>query len=103
MLSKCLLFKALDEAAQRELAARAHRRNFASGETIFHAGAPGQSMMAVLVGTVRIASPLPNGKRLVMSDLPAGELFGEIALIDGGERTADAIALTNCELLVLER
>ena len=38
-----------------------------------------------------------------MADLPAGELLGEVALLDGKERSADATALTKCELVVLER
>lgn len=103
VLGKFLLFQALEEHGRREIAARAHRRSYMAGEVIFHAGAPGQNMMAVLVGTVRITYPVASGKHLVLADLTAGEVFGEIALIDGRERTADATALTNCELLVLER
>jgi CRP/FNR family cyclic AMP-dependent transcriptional regulator len=103
LLGKCALFRALDEAARAEFTARAHRRSFAAGEPIFHLGAPGYSMMAVLVGTVRISLPAAKGKEMILADLPAGEVFGEIALLDGGKRSANARALTNCELLVLER
>jgi CRP/FNR family cyclic AMP-dependent transcriptional regulator len=60
-------------------------------------------MMAVVTGTVRIVATSPQGKEIVLGDLKAGEVFGEIALLDGGERSADAVALTNCELVALER
>jgi CRP/FNR family cyclic AMP-dependent transcriptional regulator len=103
LLRRCALFAGLDEGALRALATHAHRRRFAAGEVIFRIGAPGQAMMAVLTGTVRISAPSPDGKEIVLADLGAGEVFGEIALLDGKERSADAAALTNCDLLVLER
>jgi CRP-like cAMP-binding protein len=103
LLSKSLLFGALDDGARRELAGHAHRQNFDIGEPIFHVGAPGQSMMVILNGTVRVSLPGPRGKGVILADLPAGELLGEVALLDGKERSADATALTKCELVVLER
>jgi CRP/FNR family transcriptional regulator, cyclic AMP receptor protein len=103
LLGKCLLFRALDESTRRELTARAHRRSFSSGEPIFHIGAPGQSMMVILTGTVRVSLPGPRGKVIILADLNAGELLGEVALLDGKERSADATALTKCDMLVLER
>ncbi len=59
--------------------------------------------MAVIVGTVRISLPTVRGKEIILADLRAGELFGEIALLDGRPRSANASALTNCNLMVLER
>ena len=103
LLSKSLLFGALDGGARRELAGHARRESFDIGEPIFHVGAPGQSMMVILNGTVRVSLPGPRGKGVILVDLPAGELLGEVALLDGGERSADATALTRCELVVLER
>jgi CRP/FNR family transcriptional regulator, cyclic AMP receptor protein len=103
ILGRSLLFGALDEHARRELAARVHRRSFNVGEPIFHVGAPGQSMMVILNGTVRVSLPGPKGKVVILADLSAGELLGEVALLDGKERSADAAALTKCDLLVLER
>jgi CRP-like cAMP-binding protein len=60
-------------------------------------------MMAVVVGTVRISLPTTRGKEVILVDLRSGELFGEIALLDGKPRSANVTALTNCELMVLER
>jgi len=103
LLEKGALFKALGEKERNDLAARAQPRSFAAGEPIFHVDDPGHSMMGVVVGTVRISLPTPKAREIILTDLPAGELFGEIALLDGQPRSANATALTNCELLILER
>ncbi len=103
LLEKCTLFSSLDEAARRDIAAHAQLRNFSAGEPICRLDDQGDSMMAVVVGTVRISLPTIKGKEIILADLRAGELFGEIALLDGRPRSANATALTNCELMVLER
>ena len=76
---------------------------YPSGREIFAKGSPGQSMMAVLRGKVRIGCASADGKEIVLNIINPGEIFGEIALLDGHERTADAVAMGNCELLVLNR
>ena len=103
LLGKCLLFRALDEDVRQTLAARVLHRSFKSREPIFHVGAPGQSMMVILKGSVRVSLPGPKGKVIILADLNEGELLGEVALLDGRERSADATALTNCSVAVLER
>jgi CRP-like cAMP-binding protein len=60
-------------------------------------------MMAVIVGTVRISLPAIKGREIILADLQTGDLFGEIALLDGKMRSADATAHTKCELMVLHR
>jgi CRP/FNR family transcriptional regulator, cyclic AMP receptor protein len=60
-------------------------------------------MAVVVVGTVRISRPTSRGKEIILADLGSGELFGEIALLDGKPRSANVVALTNCELMLLER
>jgi len=103
LLQKCTLFAALDEKGRGELAMHAHARSFAAGESICRLGDRGDTMMAVAVGTVRVSLPTAKGKELILADLPPGELLGEIALLDGRPRSANATALTNCELIILER
>ena len=76
---------------------------YPAGREIFAKGSPPHSMMAVLRGSVRIGSVSPDGKEIVLNIINAGEVFGEIALLDGRDRTADATAMTDCELLVLNR
>jgi CRP/FNR family transcriptional regulator, cyclic AMP receptor protein len=76
---------------------------YAAGAEIFAKGSPGHSMMAVLRGTAKMSSVSPDGKEIVLNIIYAGEFFGEISVLDGGERSADATAMTDCELLVLRR
>jgi CRP/FNR family cyclic AMP-dependent transcriptional regulator len=103
MLDSCVVFRALDTDARRRLAEHAKRRQFAAGQTIFTSGSPGHSMMAVVTGSVRITARSVRGAEVMLAILTQGEVVGEIALLDGGERTADATALTDCELVVLDR
>jgi CRP-like cAMP-binding protein len=103
LLEKCGLFSSLDEKARRDIAACAMPRSFTAGESICRLGDRGDSMMAVVVGTVRISRPTSRGKEIILADLGSGELFGEIALLDGKPRSANVVALTNCELMILER
>jgi CRP-like cAMP-binding protein len=103
MLENSMLFGTLDETVRREMAAYAKPRSYAAGERICRLGDRGDSMMAVVVGTVRISLPVVKGREIILADLQSGELFGEIALLDGKPRSANATALTNCELMVLQR
>jgi len=103
VLEKCVLFSSLDETARNKIAAYARSRSFSAGDSICRLGDHGDSMMAVVVGTVRISLPAVRGKEIILADLRPGELFGEIALLDGRPRSANATALTNCQLVVLAR
>jgi len=96
------LFGSLSKADLDALLAHARVESYPAGRRIFEKGAPGRSMMAILRGSVRISTPSPAGPDIVLTILSAGEVFGEIALLDGSDRTADATAITDCELLVLD-
>jgi CRP/FNR family cyclic AMP-dependent transcriptional regulator len=98
------LFAGLSRADLDALLAHARVEHYSAGRKIFEKGAPGRSMMAILRGSVRIsASSASAGRELVLTILQPGEIFGEIALLDGQRRTANATAVTDCELLVLDR
>jgi CRP/FNR family transcriptional regulator, cyclic AMP receptor protein len=103
LLGECFLFRELDTEECNVLFARVRLRRYAAGETIFLMGSAGDSIMAVLSGSVRISVPSPGGKEIVLAMLQPGEVFGEIALLDGKERTADASAMATCHLAILER
>ncbi|OBY25682.1 MULTISPECIES: Crp/Fnr family transcriptional regulator [Leisingera] len=103
LLAQSALFAGLDRTVLHGLAARAHLRRHEAGAQIFRCGSPGDSMMAIARGTVRISAMAPTARDVVLTDLNQGDVFGEIALLDGGGRSADAHALTNCTLLILER
>jgi CRP/FNR family transcriptional regulator, cyclic AMP receptor protein len=103
VLAQCGLFRRLSDNEREALFTRARTQKYAANETIFLMGSPGDSMVAVLRGTIRISVPSPDGKEIVLAILGPGEICGEIALLDGKERTADARAATDCSVVVLER
>ena len=70
---------------------------------IFRKGDIGSKLYAVRAGAVRISAPSEEGKDAIFNLVVPGELFGEIAFLDGGQRTADAVAIDNSELMVIER
>ena len=103
LLAECSLFRGLTPDERSGLVARAHLRKLNAGDTIFLMDSVGDSMMAILEGNVRISVPSPEGKEIVLAILHPGEVFGEIALLDGKGRTADARAMTRCNVAVLDR
>jgi CRP/FNR family transcriptional regulator, cyclic AMP receptor protein len=103
VLSGHFLLRHLSREELRRLAATTTLSNHSPGAVIFQKGDPGDSMMAVIRGRVKICSHSIEGKELVLNIVNRGGLFGEIALLDGEPRTADAIALEESDLLVLER
>lgn len=103
LLERCCLFRRLGAVERDVLFARARVQKYSAQSTIFLMGSPGESMLAVLSGSIRISVPSLNGKEVVLAILGPGEICGEIALLDGKERTADARAATDCSVVVLER
>ncbi len=85
------------------LATHARLTAFAAGSRIFSKGDEGLGLLAVISGLVKISVPSPDGKQLVLNLIGPNEIFGEIALLDGEPRTADATAVTKCQLLALDR
>lgn len=97
------LFGKLPEQDLDALLSRARVERYPAGTQIFAKGSPGRSMMAIIDGSVRISTPYGGGRELVLAMLHSGEVFGEIALLDGEDRTADATAIADCQLLVLDQ
>jgi CRP/FNR family cyclic AMP-dependent transcriptional regulator len=100
VLAQCGLFRRLGNGEREALFARARTQKYAANESIFLMGSPGDSMVAVLKGTIRISVPSSDGKEIVLAILGPGEICGEIALLDGKERTADARAATDWSKLI---
>jgi CRP-like cAMP-binding protein len=103
LFENCVLFEGLSASERSAISARAHIRTFGAGETIFAIGAPGDQMMAVISGNVRISLPSNDGKELLLAIIHPGDVFGELAVLDGKERSADAVAESACTLAILER
>jgi CRP/FNR family transcriptional regulator, cyclic AMP receptor protein len=66
------------------------------GKVIFQKGDTGSSMMAVLQGRVRVSAISAEGKEVTLNVINPGEIFGELALLDGKPRSADATTLASC-------
>ena len=96
-------FGQLPPEALDRLGSYMKRRSLPRGTVIFTEGDPGSGLMGVLAGTVKISAPSVDGRDIVLNIIQEGEIFGEIALLDGRPRTADASAMTDCELMVIER
>jgi CRP-like cAMP-binding protein len=73
------------------------------GSIIFAKDDPGSSLFAIRKGVVKITVPSVDGHDAVFNLVTKGDIFGEIALLDGRARTADAVAITESELFVIER
>lgn len=103
LLRNHALFRDLPPAVIEHLGSYMKTRRFARGAVIFSKGDPGSGLMGVLSGSVKVSVASAEGKDIVLNMFQEGEVFGEIALLDGQPRTADAIAMTDCELIVIER
>jgi CRP/FNR family transcriptional regulator, cyclic AMP receptor protein len=97
------LFREFPPAVIEQLGSYMTRRSVGRGATIFAKGDPGTALIAVLWGSVRISVSTSGGHEAVLNIINPGQAFGEIALLDGQPRTADAVAMTDCELMVIDR
>lgn len=97
------IFGKLPGAAIERLSSHLRTRKVGRGAMIFAKGEAGTALMAVISGCVRICVTSPNGRETVLNLISEGEIFGEVALLDGHSRTADAVAISDCELMVIER
>lgn len=103
LLAASPFFASFPERALDLLAGHLVERRFADRQTIFTRGDPGSSMMLVADGRVRIGLTSPEGREVLLALLGPGQLFGELALLDGRPRSADAMAHGPCRILVLDR
>ena len=97
------LFRDLPAAVIERLGSYMKSRRVQRGATIFSKGDPGTGLLGVVAGSVKISVASAEGKDIVLNIIHEGDVFGEIALLDGQPRTADAVAMTDCELIVIER
>lgn len=100
---KVPLFRELDENALSELCTRVAVERFFAGTRLFRAGDAGDSMFLVESGRVQIRLADTEGDEVVLADLRSGEFFGELSLLDGKPRSADAVILEDATLAILSR
>jgi CRP/FNR family cyclic AMP-dependent transcriptional regulator len=97
------IFCDLDAEAFEQLCRYAKNATLKRGATIYSKGDPGNSLYVVISGTAKMSISSPDGRSAILNLIGPGEIFGEIALLDGRERTADATANTNCEVFIIDR
>jgi len=97
------LFESLDDQAAREVCELIDTVDCHSSQTVFRTGDAGDSMYLIERGMVRISMKSADGEELILAELGRGDFFGEMALIDGKARSANATAMEASRLLVLSR
>jgi CRP-like cAMP-binding protein len=97
------LLRDLPDAAIDKLASLAIRSSFRRGTRIFSQGDPGDSLLGLVSGQVRISASTPSGREVFLNILESGDSFGEIGVLDGKPRTATAEALSDTTLFVIHR
>ena len=102
-LARIPLLRGVAPEALDQLARRLRRRSYHRGEVIFHQGDPGDTMHLVRGGRVKVVIPSESGDEAVLAILGPADCFGELAIIDGGPRSASVVAMEQVETLMLGR
>ena len=102
LLQTSFLFAKLDKSELDALVAVAALKSYRAGQVVFTKGSEADRFYAITNGRVRIVSS-DLGNEVTLRLIDSGEVFGEIAVLDRGVRTATAIADTSSDLLVLSR
>ncbi|MEL6217771.1 MAG: Crp/Fnr family transcriptional regulator [Pseudomonadota bacterium] len=92
----------LAPASRQRLSARGRRRAYARGEEIFARGEPGDALLIVETGYLEISVRRPGGRKAILNYVGAGEVIGEITVIDRSARSADVIALEPTTGLIVD-
>ncbi len=103
MIESSSLFKGLPGDIIDKIAKLRVRRRLEPDAVLFRKGDPGDALYGVMAGRLRIHANASDGRDALLNIMGPGDIFGEIALIDGLPRTADATAIDRVELMVLRR
>src|ERR1044071_3211547 len=103
LLAGIEFFALLKEDDRQALANVVDSITLNAGDTLFNAGEPGESLFVVRTGSIELFIKGTVGQKIVLTIAEAGDLFGELSLLDSGPRTATAIALSDTNLLMLDR
>ena len=97
------LFAGLDDAAIEKLCHFLQIEQFNAPRQLFRTGDPGEAMYVIVSGRVRITVTDADGREVILAALGPGDFFGEMAMLDGHGRSADASVVESGELAVLTR
>ncbi|HWR69870.1 MAG TPA: Crp/Fnr family transcriptional regulator [Dehalococcoidia bacterium] len=102
-LSKVPLFASTRSAHLSEIVRRVTTRNYRRNEVIFHQDDPGTTLHVIKKGQVKINTISPEGEEAILAILTEGDFFGELSLLDGKPRSANAVAMQATQTLALQR
>ena len=91
-LARVHILSALDESALQRLAAAAYPRRLAANQILFIGGEPSEHLYVVRSGLLRVMTTSPHGEQFVLSTVSAGDVIGELSLLDRHPRSADVVA-----------
>src|SRR5262245_32513053 len=103
LLADVPFFQLLDESERAALAAQLDSVSFPAGAMVFQYGEPGDALYLVRSGRAEVFFKDDTGQRIVLETPETGHVFGELSLLDGGPRTASVQAVTDLEVLRLDR
>jgi CRP-like cAMP-binding protein len=103
LLGATPLFAGLDAAERRSIASELREVQFGPGQIVFGRGDPGREIYFVTEGRIRLSVLTPEGRELSFAHAEPGQIFGEIAVLDGGVRTADATAVSKAVAQTLSK
>lgn len=102
-IGKISIFSGLGQAALEQLASIASEESFKLGDFVFREGSPGDGLYLLLAGKVRISREVAGMGEEALAILAPGDYFGEMSIIDGAPRSADARVHERCSLLVIKK
>jgi CRP/FNR family transcriptional regulator len=101
LLTRVPLFAELSGGELERIAAVSVPRSFPKGVRVFHEGDSSDACYIVRDGDLRVTREHPDGRAIALATLGPGDFFGELAMLDGGSRSASVETLTDAELLAL--
>jgi len=103
LLTSVELFTEMADEELEELTELAQIKKLGKDTTIFHAGDPADAVYVVASGRVKVVVTSSDGKEFILTVLGAGQVFGEMALVESTTRSASVITLSAVELLAINR
>lgn len=97
------LFRDLTPQEAQELQQTSKRVSFKKGELIYQHGTPGNSLLLIAHGQIKLSLPLHGEQRVHLLTLGKGQFFGEMSFLDGHAHSADAHAIEDTQVLIIDR
>jgi CRP-like cAMP-binding protein len=103
ILAQASIFEGLDQGQIDALARMAIRKSYRTREIVLRKGDPAMQIFVIASGRLKAITRGSEGRQAALSIMGPGEVFGEVAVLDGEPRSATISALEPCELLILNR